>query len=211
MIRIHPTADVSDQAQIGEGTAIWHQAQVRERARIGQNCILSKSVYVDFDVQIGDCCKLQNGAYVYHGATLEDGVFVGPGAILTNDRLPRAINPDGSLKTDADWEVAPIHVKRGASLGAGSVILPGVTVGEFALVGAGAVVTRSVPDHGLVVGNPARLVGYVCRCGRPLTPAGRDGAREQFRCEPCGEVYRLPPIERAEVPPFPGPATGGQQ
>ncbi len=211
MIRIHPTADVSDQAQIGDGTAIWHQAQVRERARIGQNCILGKGVYVDFGVQIGNRCKLQNGAYVYHGVTLEDGVFVGPGVILTNDRLPRAINPDGSLKTDDDWKVGHIHVKRGASLGAGSVVLPGVTVGEFALVGAGAVVTRSVPDQGLVVGNPARLVGYVCRCGRPLSPAGRDEAQGQFRCDTCGEVYHLPPLEGAEIPPRAGPAPGGQQ
>ncbi len=113
MIRIHPTAEVSDQAQIGDGTAIWHQAQVRERARIGQNCILGKGVYVDFDVQIGDRCKLQNGAYVYHGVTLEDGVFVGPGVILTNDRLPRAINPDGSLKADDDWEVRPSRSNGG--------------------------------------------------------------------------------------------------
>jgi len=211
MIRIHPTADVSDQAQIGDGTAIWQQVQVREHATIGQNCILGKGVYVDFEVQIGDHCKLQNGAYVYHGVTLEDGVFVGPGVILTNDRLPRAINPDGSLKTEADWEVGPIWVKQGASLGAGSVILPGVTVGQFALVGAGAIVTRSVPEHGLVVGNPARLVGYVCRCGRPLTPAGRDEEKALFRCDTCGEVYRLPPLGIAQISPLPGPATGGQQ
>ena len=191
MIRIHPTAEVADSAHIGEGTQIWHQSQVREGARIGQNCILGKGVYVDFDVRIGDRCKLQNGVFVYHGARLEDGVFVGPGAILTNDRFPRAINPDGSLKTDADWEVGRTHVRRGASLGAGSLILPGVTIGEFALVGAGAVVTRDVPDHGLVVGNPARLIGYVCRCGRRLLP--EEGGR--YRCAACGETYHLPPLE----------------
>jgi UDP-2-acetamido-3-amino-2,3-dideoxy-glucuronate N-acetyltransferase len=191
MVKVHPTADVSDQAQVGDGTQIWDQAQVREGATLGRNCILGKGVYVDFDVQIGDHCKLQNGACVYHGAILEDGVFVGPGAILTNDRLPRAINPDGSLKTDADWEVGRIYVKRGASLGAGCVILPDVAIGEFALVGAGAVVTRSVPDYGLVVGNPARLVGYVCRCGRHLTLAGREGAWGYFRCVACDETYRL--------------------
>jgi acetyltransferase-like isoleucine patch superfamily enzyme len=211
MIRIHPTADVSDQAQIGDGTAIWHQVQVRERSRIGQNCILGKGVYVDFDVQIGDRCKLQNGASIYHGVTLEDGVFVGPGAILTNDRFPRAINPDGSLKTDADWEVGRIHVKRGASLGAGSVILPGITVGEFALVGAGAVVTRSVPDHGLVAGNPAHLLGYVCRCGRRLAPDEPDEAKELFHCDTCGEVYRLPPGQETQIPSFPGTETEGRR
>jgi len=196
MIKIHPTAEVSESAQIGDGTQIWHQSQVREGARIGRNCILGKGVYVDFDVQIGDHCKLQNGASVYHGVRLEDGVFVGPGVILTNDRHPRAINPNGSLKTDADWEVGHIHVKRGASLGAGSLVLPDVTIGEFALVGAGAVVTRSVPDHGLVVGNPARLVGYVCRCGRPLTSAADRGVEGWYRCNVCDETYHLPPLTR---------------
>jgi UDP-2-acetamido-3-amino-2,3-dideoxy-glucuronate N-acetyltransferase len=194
MIKIHPTADVSDQAQIGDGTQIWHQAQVRERAKVGRNCILSKGVYVDFDVQIGDRCKLQNGAYVYHGATLEDGVLVGPGAILTNDRLPRAINPDGSLKAGTDWEVGQIYVKQGASLGAGSIILPDVTIGEFALVGAGAVVTHSVPDHGLVVGVPARLIGYVCRCGQQLTPADRETMWDHFKCATCNVTYQLPSL-----------------
>jgi acetyltransferase-like isoleucine patch superfamily enzyme len=194
MIKVHPTAEVSDRAQIGDGTQIWHQAQVRERARLGCHCILGKGVYVDFDVQIGDHCKLQNGASIYHGATLEDGVFVGPGVILTNDRLPRAINPDGSLKTDADWAVGRILVKRGASLGAGSIVLPDVTIGSFALVGAGAVVTRDVPDHGLVMGNPTRLVGYVCRCGLGLVSLGLDGAWEQFYCTICNEAYRLPPL-----------------
>jgi UDP-2-acetamido-3-amino-2,3-dideoxy-glucuronate N-acetyltransferase len=194
MIKVHPTADVSHQAQIGEGTQIWHQAQVREGARLGRYCILGKGVYVDFDVQIGDHCKLQNGASIYHGATLEDGVFVGPGVILTNDRSPRAINPDGSLKTDADWVVGRILIKRAASLGAGSVVLPDVTIGKFALVGAGAVVTRDVPDHGLVMGNPARLVGYVCRCGLRLISCSLEGAWEQFRCTACNESYRLPSL-----------------
>jgi UDP-2-acetamido-3-amino-2,3-dideoxy-glucuronate N-acetyltransferase len=194
MVRIDPSAEVSDQAQIGDGTRIWHQAQVREGARIGRNCILGKGVYIDFGVQVGDHCKLQNGAYIYHGVTLEDGVFVGPGVILANDRLPRAINPDGSLKDDCDWEMGHIQVKRGASLGAGSIILPDVTIGQFALVGAGAIVTHDVPEQGLVVGNPARLVGYVCRCGRPLTPIGRESERVHFRCDACSETYDFQPL-----------------
>ena len=165
---IHPSAAISPQASIGEGTRIWHQAQVREGATLGHNCIIGKGVYVDFDVTIGDNVKIQNGAYVYHGVTLEDGVFVGPGVILTNDKLPRAVNPDGTLKSDADWEVSPTLVKRGASLGAGAVILPGVTIGQFAMVAAGAVVTHDVPDYGLVMGNPARLRGFVCPCGHRL-------------------------------------------
>jgi UDP-2-acetamido-3-amino-2,3-dideoxy-glucuronate N-acetyltransferase len=162
---IHSTAEVSSEAQIGSGTRIWHLVQIREGVTIGQNCIIGKDVYIDFDVKIGNNVKIQNSALVYHGATIEDGVFVGPQACLTNDRNPRAITVDGRLKGNDDWVVGPILVKFGASLGAGSLILPNVTVGRFALIGAGAVVSRDVPDHGLVVGNPAHLVGYVCHCG----------------------------------------------
>jgi len=183
---IHPTAEVSEEATIGQGCRIWHQAQVRERARIGRNCILGKGVYVDFDVVIGDHAKIENGCFLYHGATLEDGVFFGPGVILTNDKLPRAINPDGSLKTGADWEVGKILVKRGASLGAGAVVLPEVVIGAFAMVGSGTVVTKDVPDHGLVVGNPARLVGFVCYCGARFKE-GRQGRDEmKISCSRCG-------------------------
>ena len=185
-VRIHPTAEVSPEAEIGEGTSIWHYAQVREHARIGRNCILGKGVYVDFDVTIVDNCKLQNGVFVYHPATLEDGVFLGPGVIITNDKFPRAINPDGGPKQDADWEVGPVHVCYGASLGAGAIVLPNVRVGRFAVVGSGAVVSKDVPDHGLVVGVPARLVGYACRCGRPLEE--RNGG---WVCPTCGEQYRF--------------------
>jgi acetyltransferase-like isoleucine patch superfamily enzyme len=187
---IHPSAEVSPQAAIGPGTRVWHQAQVRERAKLGANCIVGKGAYVDFDVAIGDNVKIQNGVYLYHGVTVEDGVFLGPGVILTNDRLPRAINPDGSLKGDADWEVSATLIKRGAAIGAGAVILPGVTLGEFAMVGAGAVVTRDVPDQGLVYGNPARLHGYACVCGRPLSPA----AEGFWLCAACGERFSLPPL-----------------
>jgi UDP-2-acetamido-3-amino-2,3-dideoxy-glucuronate N-acetyltransferase len=182
---IHPTSEVSSQAIIGPGTRIWHQAQVRERACLGANCIVGKGAYIDFDVTLGDNVKVQNGVYVYHGVTVEDGVFLGPGVILTNDKLPRAINPDGSLKSDADWEVSPTLIKQGASIGAGAVVLPGVTVGEFAMVGAGAVVTRDVPAHALAYGNPARSQGYVCCCGQPLRVQD-DG---QWKCEVCDELY----------------------
>jgi UDP-2-acetamido-3-amino-2,3-dideoxy-glucuronate N-acetyltransferase len=184
---IHPTADVSPQATIGPGSRIWHQAQVRERASLGANCIVGKGAYIDFDVSIGSNVKIQNGVYVYHGARVEDGVFLGPGVILTNDKLPRAINPDGTLKSDADWEVSATIIKRGAAIGAGSVLLPGVTIGEFAMVGAGAVVTRDVPNHGLVYGNPARLHGYVCKCGRQLSPV----EDEVWRCDTCDQEYSL--------------------
>ncbi len=179
---VHPTADVSPKAKIGAGTRIWHQVHVREGARIGANCIVGKGAYIDFGVAIGDNVKIQNGSFVFHGATIEDGVFVGPGVILTNDKLPRAVNPDGSLKSASDWEVGPILIRRGASLGAGSIVLPGVTVGIFAMVGAGSVVTRDVPDHGIVLGVPARHAGYACACGKRLPDASADG---RALCE-CG-------------------------
>ncbi|MEA3335011.1 MAG: acyltransferase [Chloroflexota bacterium] len=194
MTRIHPTAEVSGSAQIGDGTQIWHHSQIREGATVGRECILGKGVYVDFGVQIGDRCKLQNGVFAYHGATIEDGVFIGPGAILTNDRCPRAINPRGSLQTDADWQLGKITVKRGASLGAGTIVLPDLIIGQFAMTGAGAVVTRSVPDHGLVIGNPARLVAYVCRCGRRLNPVDSGQDQDHFVCTHCHENFRLNPL-----------------
>jgi len=186
MVMIHPTADVSPRAQVGEGTKIWHQAQVREGARIGQECVIGKNVYIDFDVSIGNRVKIQNNASVYHGVTVEDGVLVGPHACMTNDRFPRAITPAGELKGGADWEGGQILLRYGCSIGAGAVIVTGVVVGRFAMVGAGAVVTRDVPDHGLVMGNPARLVGYVCACGRRLV-----AAEKAMRCPACGTEYPL--------------------
>lgn len=186
-VYIHPTAEVSTQAQLGAGTRIWHHAQVREGARLGSQCIVGKGTYIDFDVDIGNNVKIQNYSLVYHGATVEDGVFIGPRVCLTNDKLPRAITPDGTLKGTDDWEVSPIVVRYGASLGAGTLVLPGVTIGRFAMVGAGAVVTRDVPDFGLVLGQPARLVGYVCRCGQRLTH--RESG--SFWCAVCEEDYDL--------------------
>jgi UDP-2-acetamido-3-amino-2,3-dideoxy-glucuronate N-acetyltransferase len=165
---IHARADVSNRAVIGDGTQIWADVQVREGARVGAECILAKGVYVDFDVTIGDRCKLENYACVFHPAVLEAGVFLGPGVLVTNDRVPRAVNPDGTRKGAEDWDPLPVRVCEGAAIGAASVLLPGVTVGAWALVGAGSVVTTDVPPHGLVVGNPARLVGWVCACGARL-------------------------------------------
>jgi len=184
-IFIHPSADVSPQAIIEAGVKIWHQAQVRERARVGANCIVGKGAYIDFEVSIGKNSKIQNGVYLYHGVTVEEGVFLGPGVILTNDKEPRAINPDGSQKSDTDWQISPVLIKRGASIGARAVVVCGVTVGEFALVGAGSVVTKDVPPHGLVYGNPARLHGYVCKCGRPLA---KQDTGDWF-CEKCNQRY----------------------
>jgi UDP-2-acetamido-3-amino-2,3-dideoxy-glucuronate N-acetyltransferase len=165
---------------------------------IGESCIIGKGVYIDFDVVIGSWVKVQNGASIYHGATIEDGVFIGPHACLTNDKHPRAITPEGLLKGGADWEVSRTVVLYGASIGAGAIILPGITIGRFALVGAGAVVTRDVSAHGLVVGNPARLIGRVCACGHRLegveqTQAGAAvptaETTSKSSCPYCGREY----------------------
>jgi len=166
---VHPSATVSDQAQIGCSTKIWNLAQIRERAVIGAECIVSKNVYIDSDVKVGSRCKIQNNSSLYHGVRLEDGVFVGPHVIFTNDKIPRAINPDGTLKSNADWIVGDTVVCFGASIGAGAVILPNVRVGRFAMVGSGAIVTKDVPDFALVVGNPAQVIGKVNELGEVIS------------------------------------------
>lgn len=187
-IYIHPTAEVSPQASVGARTRIWRQAHVREGATIGESCNIGKGVYVDTHVKIGSNVKIQNHVSVFEGVTLEDGVFVGPHVCFTNDLFPRAITRDGRLKNADDWTITPTLVKYGASLGAGSVIRCGVTIGEFALVGAGAVVTRDVPPHALVLGNPARQRGYVCHCARPLADLREEPGRLIGTCEVCGQV-----------------------
>lgn len=185
---IHPTAEVEPGAVVGAGTRIWHHCHVRAGAVIGEGCSLGYGVYVDAGARVGDRCKLQNRVSVYHGVTIEDGVFVGPHATFTNDKHPRAIRPDGAPATDADWTVSHTLVREGASIGAGAVVLP-VTVGRWAMVAAGAVVTRDVPDQALVAGNPARQVGWVCPCGHTLRPYG-----ESWRCPNCDAVHALPAL-----------------
>jgi len=193
-LMIHETAEVSDKARVGEGTKVWHQAQIRENAKVGAGCIIGKGVYVDFDVVIGNNVKIQNGASIYHGVTIEDGVFIGPHACLTNDKYPRAITPAGDLKQAQDWEVGRITIKYGASVGARAVVLPDVVVGRFAMIGAGAVVTKDVPGHGLVLGNPARLVGFVCKCGRKLVERRREEESAEMWCPVCELACTIPVI-----------------
>jgi len=189
-VYIHPTADVSKDAEVGAGTQIWHQAQVREGAVIGKRCILGKGAYVDKGVKIGDFCKLQNGVFVFHGFNLEDGVFLGPGVMLLNDKHPRAINPDGTAKADTDWTASEGVVEYGAAVGGGAVILPGVRIGRMAVVGSGAVVTRDVPERGIVVGNPARLRAFSCDCGHTLA-LRPGGGRRVHLCATCGRTYEI--------------------
>jgi len=157
---IHPSAEVSPNATVGDGTSIWHWVQVREGARIGRNCNIGKDVYIDLDVVLGDECKVQNFATLYRGLTVGNRVFIGPHVCFTNDRYPRAVSPG--------WQVVPTFVEEGASIGANATILCGNTIGRNAMVAAGSVVTRDVPAQSLVAGVPARIIGWVCECGRPL-------------------------------------------
>ena len=186
---IHPTADVSPDAQVGSGSCIWNNAQIREGASIGCNCIIGKNVYVDYGVVLGNNVKVQNNVSIYHGVFIEDDVFIGPHVCFTNDLLPRAITREGTLKEATDWLVGHTVLRRGASIGAGSVILPNVTIGSFALVGAGSVITRSVLAHALVHGNPARQHGYVCRCGSPLVTCVNSLESVTGRCLTCQQEY----------------------
>jgi acetyltransferase-like isoleucine patch superfamily enzyme len=174
---IHPTAAVEDGAEVGAGTKVWHFAHVRSGARIGERCVLGKSVFVDSGVVIGAGCRIQNFVSIYSGVTLEADVFVGPSAVFTNDRYPRA--------SGGEWDRLPTLVRMGASIGANATVLCGLTIGELALVGAGAVVTADVEPHRLVVGNPAKPVGWVCRCGKGV-PGGPGTA-----CPACGEDLAL--------------------
>jgi acetyltransferase-like isoleucine patch superfamily enzyme len=177
-VKIHSTAEVSKKAVIGKGTCIWNQAQVREGAKIGSDCIISKNVYIDFDVKIGNNVKIQNNSSIYHGVTIEDGVFIGPHVCLTNDKKPRAINNDGSLRKSNDWIVSKTIIKKGASIGAGSIILPGIVIGEYAMIGAGSVVTKNVAPYTLAYGNPAVEKGNACICGEKLN--------NKIKCSHCG-------------------------
>jgi UDP-2-acetamido-3-amino-2,3-dideoxy-glucuronate N-acetyltransferase len=160
-------------AKIGDGTSIWHWAQIREGARIGQNCTIGKDVYIDADVTVGDRCKVQNFATLYKGLRVGDRVFIGPHACFTNDTYPRAVNPN--------WQVVPTTVEDGASIGANATILCGLTIGRSAMVAAGAVVTKNVSPHALVAGVPAKRIGWVCECGRPLD--------EKLRCSHDGRTF----------------------
>jgi acetyltransferase-like isoleucine patch superfamily enzyme len=187
---IHPTAVVEEGASIGSDTRIWHHTHVRSGAVIGADCNIGYNVYIDAGAVIGNNVKLQNRVSIYRGVTLEDGVFVGPHVTFTNDKYPRAITPDGVSVSEEDWVPMETLVKYGASIGASATILPGITIGRWAMVGASALVTQDVPEQGLVTGVPAQLSGYVCRCGRVLALQ-----KQTWHCEHCGETYILPELD----------------
>ena len=197
--KIHASADIEVDASVGPRTSIWQRAQIRSGARIGADCIVGRDAFIDGGVTIGDRTKIQNAALIYNGVTIADGVFIGPGAILTNDRYPRAITAEGDLARADDWELSPITVAHGASIGAGAIVVAGCDVGTFATVGAGAVVTRSVPGHALVAGSPAKRIGWVCACGARLMDGHGDPAAAEFaryatdpelKCDRCGRRFR---------------------
>jgi acetyltransferase-like isoleucine patch superfamily enzyme len=180
---IHSSAVVETGATLGTGTKVWANVQVRTGAVVGRNCVLGRNCFVDIDVTVGDNVKVQNNASLYEGVTLENGVFVGPHVIFTNDKVPRAVNPDGSLKSPDDWMLGRTVVQEGAAIGAGSVIVTGITIGRWSIIGSGAVVTKPVPDHALVLGNPARVVGWVSAAGK--------------RCDDQATAIALTKLERS--------------
>ncbi|MDY2940752.1 MAG: acyltransferase [Varibaculum sp.] len=185
--RIIDSADVSNEAQIGDGSSVWHLAQVREHAVLGENCIIGRGAYIGEGVRLGDNCKVQNYALVYEPAELANGVFIGPAVVLTNDHWPRAINPDGSIKSADDWDQVGVTIGTGAAVGARSVCVAPVRIGAWALVAAGSVVVQDVPDFALVAGVPARRIGWVGKAGVKLEQV--PGSTDRFRCPASGAEY----------------------
>lgn len=199
--RVVASADIDDGVTIGAGSSVWHLAHLRAGAVLGRDCVIGRGAYIGTGVRLGDNVKVQNHALVYEPATLGDGVFVGPAVVFTNDHRPRAVTPDGRLKRAEDWEAVGVDVADGASIGARAVCVAPVRIGRWAMVGAGSVVTRDVPDFALVLGVPARQVGWVGRAGEKLVPLAGDTATgeagdanqagaKQWQCPVTGATYQ---------------------
>jgi acetyltransferase-like isoleucine patch superfamily enzyme len=195
MVRIHPTAIIEDDVKIGEGTSVWDNVHIRHGATIGEECIIGEKSYIAYDVVIGNRVKINAMVYICAAVTIEDGVMISAGTIFTNDRFPRATMPDlKSLRpSEPDEHTLPTLVKEGATIGAGCVIGNDLSIGRWAMVGMGSVVTKSVPDFHLVIGNPARSIGAVCKCGPMLVKFSDEDKRKEFEieCKECGMRYSI--------------------
>lgn len=187
--RIHQTALVEPGVELGEGTSVWDNVHIRGPARIGRDCIVGEKTYIAYGVAIGDYVKINAQVYVCTGVTIADRVMIAAGVIFTNDRYPRAFDPDGEGLADSgpNDDTLTTVVHQGATIGAGATIGPGLSIGAYAMVGMGSVVTSDVPPHGLVFGNPARLRGFVCVCGQPREEADGSPAADR-RCRRCGRT-----------------------
>lgn len=190
-VYVDPTAIIDNGVSLGSGTKIWHFVHVMKDAKIGKDCVLADYVYVGRGVKIGNAVKLENRATVYEGVTIEDKVFVGPHVTFTNDLIPRSFN--------TDWKILQTLVKEGSSIGAGTVIVCGSTIGEYSLVGAGSVVTKNIPPHALAYGNPARIRGFVCRCARKLETEEKKKDHVLMKCPVCSEKYKIATEDYARI------------
>lgn len=194
MHAISEFAKVDTTASIGENSQVWDYTQVREKVVIGSSCVVGRNVYIGPGVVIGNNCKIQNNSLIYNPASIQNGVFIGPSVILTNDRHPRSVNPDGSIKSQNDWKIVGIEIQEGASIGAGSICVAPARIGRWAFIGAGSLVTKDVPNFALMVGNPAKQIGWVSKTGKRLVEKG-----EFFICPDTEEVFKLENQELIEV------------
>jgi acetyltransferase-like isoleucine patch superfamily enzyme len=193
---VHQTALVEKGVQLGEDTKVWDNVHIRRDAKIGKSCIIGEKTYVAYEVVIGDFCKLNAQVYVCAGVTIEDFVMISAHTVFTNDRFPRAGNVEltGLETSDVTEETLHTIVGRGTTIGANATIGPGVKLGVFSMIGMGSVVTKDVPPHALVIGNPARVAGWVCTCGRPLERGGeRPKSARDLACEKCSRKFSLGP------------------